>query len=381
MKKIFAIALALVMVLSMASAFATLQCDPKWTWDDTTCTYDCGTAQIFVDEYVRANTACGYQLVENSCAAALEGERVYYVIRLVVPENINEDWYNAAVKKGLKVSYTNLANDINLTMKLSDEYFALPAWSDVKGGGTWYLKPAAGSPAAVTKANTAAWTDTFGESVVWYKWVMRSCAKICVQISSASKGDTINAFCWTVKYQDATKVKLNGQYEDFVPEILSDLGFDGKVLTFEKDNTLVVLALKNNKVDLAMAAKFDDNGHPLDAFAANGYRNGNLTGGTVNHSGITLGAQGALCNELANAILTVFKTFNIDFDTPITAKGIEKNFGWDDTVKDCTDYKANGTAIVDPECKIEIPKTGDVSVVAYAVMALVAAAGAMGLKK
>ena len=43
--------------------------------------------------------------------------------------------------------------------------------------------------------------------------------------------------------------------------------------------------------------------------------------------------------------------------------------------------KANGTAIVDPECKIEIPKTGDVSVVAYAVMALVAAAGAMGLKK
>lgn len=69
MKKIFAIALALVMVLSMASAFATLQCDPKWDWAGTTYTYDCGTAQIFVDEYVRANTACGYDLVANSCAA------------------------------------------------------------------------------------------------------------------------------------------------------------------------------------------------------------------------------------------------------------------------------------------------------------------------
>ena len=46
MKKIFAIALALVMVLSMASAFATLQCDPKWDWAGTTYTYDCGTAQM-----------------------------------------------------------------------------------------------------------------------------------------------------------------------------------------------------------------------------------------------------------------------------------------------------------------------------------------------
>lgn len=376
MKKIFAIALALVMVLSMASAFATLQCDPQWTWDDSACTYDCGTAQIFVDEYVRANTACGYQLVENSCAAALEGERVYYVIRLVVPENINEDWYKTAIKKGLKVSYTNLANDINLTMKLSDEYFDLPAWNDVKGGGTFYLKPDTGAVSASGRANTAAWATSFSESVVWYKWVMRSCAKVCVQISSKSAGDKINAFCWTVKYQDASKI-------DRVAALVLDyLGFDGKVLTFENDNTLVVLALKNNKVDLALALK-TKNGDIVDVFVANGYRGGNLTGAAYNVKAneVTLGAKGAACDSLAAAILEIFKTFNIDFDTPITAKGIEKNFGWDDTVKDCTDYKANGTAIVDPECKIEIPKTGDVSVVAYAVMALVAAAGAMGLKK
>ena len=397
MKKIFAIALALVMVLSMASAFATLQCDPKWTWDDTTCTYDCGTAQIFVDEYVRAKTACGYELVANGCAAALEGERVYYVVRLVVPENINEDWYNAAVKKGLKVSYTNLARNIELTNKLDKLYFALPSWNTVKDGGTWYLKAFNGTGVDTApntfKANDDIWTDTFGEGVVWYDWVMRSCAKICVQISSASKGDKINAFCWTVKYQDATKVNVNVKVDgegEAVPvpvaEILSHIGFDGKVLTFENDNTLVVLALKNNKVDLAAAFKTNNNGL-IDFFVANGYRNGNLTGidvdmGALGIGGtITVGAKGSLCHALADAILTVFKTFNIDFDTPITAKGIEKNFGWDDTVKDCTDYKANGTAIVDPECKIEIPKTGDVSVVAYAVMALVAAAGAMGLKK
>ena len=65
----------------------------------------------------------------------------------------------------------------------------------------------------------------------------------------------------------------------------------------------------------------------------------------------------------------------------MTKKAINKNFGWNDEIESCFTWSKEGASVVNPDCTIEIPKTGDVSVVAYAVMALVAAAGAMGLKK
>lgn len=356
MKKIFAIALALVMVLSMASAFATLQCDPKWDWAGTTYTYDCGTAQIFVDEYVRANTACGYELVANSCAAAIEGERVYYVVRLVVPENINEDWYTNAIANSLKLSFTNLASDLQLTPKLDTLYFGLPSWNTVKEGGTFYLKASAdGTNAVYPYVYDDDWADSFSENVVRYAWVTRSCAKVCAEIKSKSNGQSVQAYGWTVVY-DATN----------------------KTLLFTRDTTAVAIFLKNDKVNYIEALKTGGT-----TIVVNGYRSGDMTTLTGYEKGTQAapGVWGSDCDDLAKAVLEIFKTFNLGFDTPVTEKGIKKNFGWKDTVKDCTDYKANGTAIVDPECKVQIPKTGDASVVAYAVMALVAAAGAMGLKK
>ena len=62
---------------------------------------------------------------------------------------------------------------------------------------------------------------------------------------------------------------------------------------------------------------------------------------------------------------------------------IKAIFGWKNGEGSNATWNKNAVAIANAECQVqvEIPKTGDVSVVAYAVMALVAAAGAMGLKK
>ena len=78
---------------------------------------------------------------------------------------------------------------------------------------------------------------------------------------------------------------------------------------------------------------------------------------------------------------TIKTYFNLEIGTPVSKDAINKNFGWDNKDESCFQWSKNGAAITNPECKVEIPKTGDASVIAYAVMALVAAAGAMGLKK
>ncbi|MBQ3131932.1 MAG: hypothetical protein IJC24_04400, partial [Clostridia bacterium] len=79
----------------------------------------------------------------------------------------------------------------------------------------------------------------------------------------------------------------------------------------------------------------------------------------------------------------VFAKFNLSgcgTGTCIDAEIVERNFGWDDELENCFKWSNKGASVVNPECVVAIPKTGDVSVVAYAVMAVVAAAGAM-LKK
>lgn len=83
------------------------------------------------------------------------------------------------------------------------------------------------------------------------------------------------------------------------------------------------------------------------------------------------------CSDLAKMLQMI----NIKLGDCVKGSTIKAIFGWEDSASSKATWNKNALAIVNPECQVAIPKTGDVSVVAYAVMALVAAAGAMGLKK
>ena len=83
------------------------------------------------------------------------------------------------------------------------------------------------------------------------------------------------------------------------------------------------------------------------------------------------------CNTLANLLQMI----NIKLGDCVKGSTIKAIFGWEDSASSKATWNKDAVAIANAQCQVAIPKTGDASVVAYAVMALVAAAGAMGLKK
>ena len=342
MKKIFAIALALVMVLSMASAFA-MTCNTNYDWSCATTTYTCGKIKFEVVPFVRSSTACANEsdFIQSSCAAAVVGERVYYGIKMTVDKDLDKEWYNSI--KEITVKQTNLAA-VEKGAEEKSFKFTMPAFADVdndgKGGVYWH----------VAGTNAGAWTKDadFSNANVEAKWVLKNNVKVCID------GDALNEFRgadvggYTVKYNNNT-------------------------LTFtKKDNKAVVYLNDDDKVQkIDVTLNYKDAGAKVITFVAD---NGTAF---VDSNGDLYGYS---CNEGA-FLKGIVDFFKFNFGTCMTKKAINANFGWNDELDTCFTWSKNGTAVVNPECKIEIPKTGDVSVVAYAVMALVAAAGAMGLKK
>ncbi|MBQ4611820.1 MAG: hypothetical protein IJB30_08795, partial [Clostridia bacterium] len=114
MKKIFAIALALVMVLSMASAFAINNCSaPSFGWPCDTEIDLCGKGAVEVVPYVKINSACDSWAWEaNTCAGAVNTEKVYYAIKMTVEANADPAWWGAAY---LTVEVDGLSGATTLT--------------------------------------------------------------------------------------------------------------------------------------------------------------------------------------------------------------------------------------------------------------------------
>jgi len=352
MKKIFAIALALVMVLSMASAFATY-CN--WgAWEcDSEATIKCGKATVEVVPYVRSATACGSEFVANDCAAAIVGENVYFAVKLTVDADINKDWWDA-------MTLTIKGTDVDGT--LDETVNSRPAWKDVKNGGVFYLYKANATD-ATDVASCTGWEKededfTFGAKNVFAEKVAKSSAKVCATLKSqmiigtpTQKTDGEATHLW--KDQEFTvgkySIALRGdKYTDT----------DAEYIVVEWGNKEAYIYLdKDNKVDYVWVDADDTTGGNVKLV---GYTNLSATAyeaadGT--EYGFTCG-EGAVLKE-------VFDFLKMDFDTCVTYAGVSNNFGWNDKVVSCTSYKKAGMAIVDAECVVAIPKTGDASVLAW----------------
>ena len=363
MKKIFAIALALVMVLSMASAFATSTwCRTDFNWDCATTTCENGTGSVELIPYVKGNDCGkGNLFTVSKCAGAVNGDMIYFAIKLTVDANPNEEWWDVAklefsTKKGIDVNslraggqvFTMLPNGVAGTAKEITTLIKNANSGDLKAGEyyltldtNWKLVKAADFEADKTTLFSAKVNEA-------------AKAKVCVKLSSENKlgtGNTAIIGDWTVSY-DATN----------------------KLLTFTKKKAQVDVRLDadTDKVVRAWATK-DNTAAPVVGITFVSMDNGELVD--------TTGARyGTGCNEAA-LVMEVMNFFKFSFNTCMTKKAIKANFGWSAESESCFQWNKDALAVVNAECQVAIPKTGDVSVVAYAVMALVAAAGAMGLKK
>ena len=350
MKKIFAIALALVMVLSMASAFASSWCRTDFDWNCATTVCDNGTGSVELIPYVKGNDCGkGNLFTVSKCAGAVNNDTIYFAIKLTVDANPNEEWWKAAKLSFSTVKgVTVLTNNGTLPTNLFD--LIKRANSNEFKAGEYYLTYNAAKKnwELVKAANFEADANTLLSARV----TEAAKAKVCVKLSSENKlakNATATIGDWTVSYDEAAK----------------------KLMFTKKGNKVVHIGLNadTDKVEAAWGSL--DGGHTGIVFVS--LEDGMLVDGVGTRYGTS-------CNEAA-LVMEVMNLFKFSFNTCMTKKAIQTNFGWSAESESCFQWNKDALAVVNAECQVAIPKTGDVSVVAYAVMALVAAAGAMGLKK
>lgn len=360
MKKIFAIALALVMVLSMASAFASSWCRTDFDWNCATAVCDNGTGSVELIPYVKGNDCGkGNLFTVSKCAGAVNGDNIYFAIKLTVDANPNKEWWDVAkldfsTMKGIKNMKAGTQTFSFLPMNNGQLVTMIKAANsgDFKAGEYYLLRDDAGTDGwkLVKAANFDADKTTLFSATV----ENASKAKVCVKLSSENKLATGSAIIgdWTVSFA-----------ED---------GTNGNLLTFtKKGGAKVGVRLDKDTDKVVRVSGSKDNGVNFITFVS--MDNGMLVD--------TAGARyGTGCNEAA-LVMEVMNLFKFNFGTCMTKKAIQANFGWSAESESCFQWNKDALAVVNAECQVAIPKTGDVSVVAYAVMALVAAAGAMGLKK
>lgn len=401
MKKIFAIALALVMVLSMAVALAS-PCSGPFDWTKAADANKCGKITVEVVPYIKVNDGCGgVEYKVSTCAAAVKTERVYYALKLTAEANLDAEWLaKAALKMGLSGLKDNVITDkmvigmngVDTTKDKQVVYYLrnnLNVWVDETTDDfdikDYIFNNTVTDARKAKVCVTLKSENAFTEGIVGDYYVVYNAGKAAV--AGETKTETLKPTAeWLWK---------NGliEYEEYVLYITKgDEGQYNAWMGLNGDNAVAKVdvdkyAAAKAKVDKLLVDKVitTKEVEPGTAAIDGTIKVYDKKGGTllvtytIKDEKIYRIDYTQACGKAQYETIKAF--FGLDINTTITDKLIKKNFGWDDEVKHCFQWSKNASAIVDPECKIEIPKTGDVSVVAYAVMALVAAAGAMGLKK
>ena len=348
MKKIFAIALALVMVLSMASAFASY-CTAGFDWTCATTEYNCGKATVEVVPYVKTNAACnGSAFVQSDCAAAINGENVYYAIKVTVDEDVDLEWW-AKVKfeldvNGMKKNYDDVAVK---APKLNKD--------ETEDGWVYYYVVADNAWFEATEDEDFEIDDVMNKSVV--KEFAK--AKVCMTLKSASKGNAGTVGEYYVEYFTVVEEVLPS--EGAIMDEITKKVYDAYKHATDKTTDAYKAARKAyNEAKAALTEEVS-----TDYIKVLDEKNGKeLVLYTIVDGKVTAIDYTAWCGEAAYATIKGF--FGLEIGTCVDADLVKANFGWDEKVKSCYEWKTeNATAIVDAECVVAIPKTGDASVLAW----------------
>ena len=334
MKKIFAIALALVMVLSMASAFAFCA-SGTYDWACATDVCNFGKAKVEVVPYVVANACDGkaIEYVQSDCAAAVYGQKIFYAIKLTVPADINAEWFaNAtlAVKEEGLVDATFDAMVAN--------HPVLGAIESYKDFGekemVWYVYNVEGDGLATWFVKNAADEDFDLSAVIMNAEVNNAKkAKVCATLTSE---------LYPVdKYVEVGNYKVIYRTAD--KNLVVDV-FDGNNWDY---SAAIIHFNKDSKVEW-VASDFEGSATDNKFVAWDGDQ-------LVKADGTRVGTSCGAAAKVAAAL----KYFNINFGTCITEKAIKANFGWDDKVESCFSWSDKAVSVVDAECVVAIPKTGD----------------------
>ena len=327
MKKIFAIALALVMVLSMASAFA-MNC---LTLDWSTST-NCGTGKVEVVQYVVGNKVGGFNSYNVSeCAAAVNKQDVFFAVKVTVDEKPNAEWWKAATLYITRDGLT--AGNINTTAGQLYAALVTAGGSTEIKAGEYYILPGF---SAVKAADFAADTTTLFVNKVSEAEKVKVCAKI-----ESSAAVAVGSSATSAIELNGAKVWL-GDGGDFYEIWVDDVSF-----RFEKTGKFLQATVHGKKADHTYYSMCD--------------------GKYISDGGEY--AEAACYNKedyeaINNALTAIQITWGqkISFDT---AKAV---LGWKQSVSDCATWNDEAFATVNAECQVQvmsIPKTGDASVLAW----------------